>query len=797
MDKHEYRQKTEQMLKCLENKSYKEAYEIAESIDWRKVKNVAVLCAVSEVYEYNGEYQKGRDILFLAYDRQPDSKKIIYRLGTLALKLNEVKEAMDCYEEFVALAPNDPNRFVFKYKILKSKNAPISEQIAVLEEFKKVEYVEKWAFELAGLYKEAGMISECLEECDDLILWFSEGKYIYKAMELKMQYKPLTPLQHEKYMSRLEEEKTPVAEETPVVEDVPAVEETIVEEPPIMEEATTVVETPVEVAEEIAPEVVVAEAPAEELTPEEAAVEVNSAEEVQEVEEVQEEVVQETVAENKPTMSIEEIVQDWQEQQMENAQMIQAEFERAEQEKAEIAAEVEKAEEEKEEILSDDVRKLMEELEAESAEIDAQKTAKEIEEVVEDKPLLQKVVEQLSAMDIKLPGKEEVDEFIATPDEPTSSPATESMDVPEIDITYTETADIEKMVAKEVEGMGELPPSAEKSDEEEGIKLGDTQEIALSAKALASAARVEVPDETPLEEPTVASDVIPPYQPEEPSNVGTPYDTGFVVQGRYDLEAHSEIGLKAGLTEEQKKLFSYFVPVHGMSEQIVRVLQEDKRCKSRYGTSRIGNVLIVGRRGSGKTVLAVNIVKAIQKSRKMKHGKVAIVKAEALNNKDVNDIVEKLHGGALVIEKASRLKRNTIENLCELMEGQTGELLVVLEDERKPIERLLNEFPNFGKKFSSRIDLPVFINDELVTFGQTYAKENGYKIDEMGILALYSDIDILQREEKVVTVADVKAIIDDAIENANRTTLKKLVKKLVGKNKDESDRIILKEEDFR
>lgn len=772
MDKHEYRQKTEQMLKCLENKSYKEAYEIAESIDWRKVKNVAVLCAVSEVYEYNGEYQKGRDILFLAYDRQPDSKKIIYRLGTLALKMNEVKEAMDCYEEFVALAPNDPNRFVFKYKILKSKNAPLAEQIAVLEEFKKVEYVEKWAFELAGLYKEAGMISECLEECDDLILWFSEGKYIYKAMELKMQYKPLTPLQHEKYMSRLEEEKAPVVEEAPVVEDVPAVEETTVEEPPIMEEPT----------------------------PEEVAVEVNSAEEVQEVEEVQEdqeEVVQETVTDNKPTMSIEEIVQDWQEQQMENAQMIQAEFERVEQEKAEIAAEVEKAEEEKEEILSDDVRKLMEELEAESAEIDAQKTAKEIEEVVEDKPLLQKVVEQLSAMEIKLPGKEEVDEFIATPDEPTSIPMTESMDVPEIDITYTETADIEKMVAKEVEGMGELQPSAEKAEAEEGIKLGDTQEIALSAKALASAARVEVPDETPMEEVAVASAVVPPYQPEEPSNAGTPYDTGFVVQGRYDLEAHSDIGLKAGLTEEQKKLFSYFVPVHGMSEQIVKVLEEDKKCKSRYGTSRIGNVLIVGRRGSGKTVLAVNIVKAIQKSRKMKHGKVAIVKAEALNNKNVSDIVEKLHGGALVVEKASRLKRHTIDDLCELMEGQTGELLVVLEDERKPIERFMNEYPNFAKKFSSRIDLPVFINDELVTFGQTYAKENGYKIDEMGILALYSDIDILQREEKVVTVADVKAIIDDAIENANRTTLKKLVKKLVGRNTDESDRIILKEEDFR
>ena len=712
MDKHEYRLTPEQMLKCIENKSYKEAYEIAESIDWRKVKNVAVLCAVSEVYEYNEDYQKSREILFLAYDRQSDSKKIMYRLGTLALKMNEIKEAIDCYDEFVKLAPNDPNRFILKYKILKSQKAPLEEQIAVLEEFKKKETVEKWSFELAQLYKEAGMISECLEECDDLILWFSEGKYIYKAMELKMQYKPLTPLQHEKYMSRMETKTVPVVEET----------------------------------------------------------------------------------EAKPVMSIEEIVQDWQEQQKENAQMIQAELERVEQEKAEMAAETEEIREEPEEILSDDVRKLMEELEAESAEIDAQKTAKETEEVTEDKPLLQKVVEQLSAMEIKLPGKEEVDEFEAMPSEPTSPVVTESVDVPNIDTTFAETSDVEKMVAKEIEIIKES--GVEETEEEDEIKLGDTQEIALSAKALANAARVEVPDETP-EEPAVEVSHVPVYESPTPVHVGSPYDTGFVVQGRYDLEAHSDIGLKAGLTEEQKKLFSYFVPVQGMSEQIVKVLQDDKNCNSRYGTSRIGNVLIIGRRGSGKTVLAVNIVKAIQKSRKMKEGKVAIVKAAALNKKNVGDIIEKLRGGALVIEKASRLERKTVEDLCELMEGQTGELLVVIEDERKPIEKLFVAFPNFAKKFTSRITLPVFSNDELVTFGQTYAKENGYKIDDMGILALYSDIDILQREEKVVTVADVKAIIDDAIENANRTTLKKLVKKVFGKNKDESDRIILKEEDFR
>jgi len=707
VDKQEYRLKTEQMLKHLENKSYKEAKKIADEIEWEKIKNAPILCAVSEVYENNGEYQKSKDLLFLAYERAPESKKIIYRLGTLALKMNDLKEAVDCYEEFVEMAPNDPNRFILKYKILRSKKAPLEEQIAVLEEFKKVEYTEKWAFELAQLYKEAGMITEFLEECDDLILWFSEGKYIYQAMELKMQYKPLTPLQHEKYMKRFAPE-----EEQEVVEE--AAEETV------------------EVANEEPAEEI--QAPTEEVVAEEE----SGSEETQ----------------DKPAMSLEEIVQDWQEVQKENAQMIQAEIERVEQEKAQIEAE--EPEEDKEEILSDDVRRLMEELEAESAEISAQKTVQEGEEVVEEeKPLLQKVVEQLSALDVKieLPGK-------AVEEAPAVSDVIEEIEDPK----------------------------------DEGIKLGDTQSMALSGKTLANAAMVTVPDEDFQEEVQEEEEVVE-LPPEAQELAG--YDTGFVVQGRYDLDAHSAIGTKAGLTEDQKKLFSYFVPVHGMSEQIVKILQDDKNCKSRYGTSRIGNILVIGRKGSGKTVLAVDIVKAIQKARRKKQGKMAIVKAEVLNKKDAKEIIEKLYGGALVIEKASRLKRHTIDALCELMEGQTDELLVVLEDERKPMDKMLAEYPNFKKKFTSRIELPVFINDELVTFGQTYAKENGYKIDEMGILALYSDIDILQREEKVVTVADVKAIIDDAIENASRFTVKKFVKKMLGKNRDESDRIILKEEDFR
>lgn len=729
MDKQEYRLKAEQMLKYLKGESYGEALAIAESIDWTKVKNAPVLCAVSEVYEHCGQIEKSREILFAAYDYAPESKKIVYRLGTLALKLGQLKEAADCYEEFVAMAPKDPNRFVLKYKILKAKGAPIEEQIALLEEFKKVEYVEKWAFELALLYQQAGMISECLEECDDLILWFSEGAYIYKAMELKMQYKPLTPIQQEKYTNYQEASKT-VAEATPVQE--------------VFAEA--------EVREEISVEETAAEQETPEEVPEEEIVQEETAEEVPEESAEQ----SSESKEDKPSASIEQMVQDWQEQQKENAQMIQAQLQKAEQEKAQL----EPKEEEREEILSDDVRRLMEQLEAESAEIAAQKTAIEEEPSEEPKPLLQKMVEQLSSLEGLL-------------------------EKPEKQATH---APVEQEVK-------ELPK------EEEDIRLGDTQSMALATKSLDKSEPIELPEiQIPTEEifeQNFGKKTIEIPEEKEVKKSSAPYSTEFVVQGKYDLDSQSEVGLKAGLSEEQKKLFSYFVPVHGVSEQLVKVLDNDKKCTARYGTSRIGNIVIVGRKGSGKTVLAVNIVKAIQKTRKMKEGKVAIVKAEALNKKDINEIVEKLHGGALVIEKAARLNRDTIDWLCNVMEGQTGELLVVLEDERKPIDKLLSEFPNFKKKFTSRIEIPVFINDELVTFGQTYAKENGYKIDDTAILALYSDIDILQREEKVVTVSDVKALVDGAIENAKRFGFKKIFKKLFGKYRDESGRIVLREEDFR
>ena len=823
MDKYEYRVRTEQMLEYMEQKSYKKAMEIADSIDWRKAKNAAMLCTASEIYEYNGEYEKSREILFIAYDRAPGSRKIVYRLGTLALKLNDVREATDCYEEFIAMAPKDPNQYILRYKILKSQIAPLSQQIEALEEFKKAEYVEKWAYELAKLYHEAGMVAECLEECDDLILWFSEGKYVYQAMELKMKYKPLTPLQQEKYNHRNDEKKPvkkvePVAEkkeekvenveeptvemkvdevnaaislenttkveavsaeeaekieETPVAEEESVEEEAeTIEEAPAEEEAETIEEAPSEEETEIIEEAKAEEETIEEVPAEE---EAEASEEPQVLDETEDEDVSKEIFSQSSKMSVEEILQNWEEKQKENAQLIQEEQERARRDKEKL--ESQKVEEES--ILPDDIRQLMEELEAEAAEIKQNKARCEKVEAPEEE-----AVEPLETME-----EETVETVETKEEEPIEESAEESVqeeekaepEEVEEDPFDEESFDEEAFEEVESEDFEEIE-EIEEIEESEGIKLGDTQAIAISAKALMN--------DTVVEEPLEKEEQRRP----EPSS---PFDTAFIVQGRYDLEAQSEIGIKAGLTEEQKKLFSYFVPVHGMSEQIVDVLENDKRCRTRYGTSRTANLLVVGRKGSGKTVLAVDIVKAIQKNRKLKQGKVGIVTAESLNKKDVSHIIEKLHGGAIIIERASKLNKKTVLELNDLMEEQTGELLVVLEEERRPLDKMLALYPDFKKKFTSRLELPVFINDELVTFAQTYAKENGYKIDEMGILALYSRIDLMQREESIVTVADVKEIMDDAIAHSQKMTFKRFLKKLFGKKKNESSRIVLQEQDFR
>ena len=1067
MNKYEYRVKTEQMLDHLEKKEYQKAMDIAESIDWRRVKNASMLNTVSEIYEYNGEFKKGRDILFLAFDRAPGSRKIVYRLGTLALKIKDIREATDCYEEFVKLAPKDPNQYILKYKILRTQGAALSDQIAALEEFKKAEYIEKWAYELAKLYDEAGMTAECLEECDDLILWFSEGKYVYLAMELKMKYKPLTPLQQEKYDSRpgaVKKQPEPVKQTESTLEEVDdeneydegseeEVQESTVQriddaqvqeippEPVPMQEEF---EIPEEAAQaDVVPEEVVPEATAAvEETPmyreEEPEASVETPEEhtsaIKQVvtgatleealaqgvavasginieEEAMKEREDEILANGQ--MMIDDILQKWEAKQKDHEEAIakqkakdeerlqkereqarirqeeerkeverkaaEAEARRkaeeeaarkaaeeearrkaeeearrkaeeeaarkaaeeearrkAEEEAAKKAAEEEarrkaeeeaarkaaeeearrkaeeeaarkaaeeearrkaeeearraaeeearrKAEEEaarkaEEEAadekeserntqrIPDDIVRLMEEMESENEDSEDEIYEEELEDGPGmDEDFIEGIEDELAGLDMNGSSFEEGDfdeadfeeedlegedfdegdfeeEDLEGEDFDEGDFEEEDFDEEDFDEADFEEEDLDEEELEEAdfdedddeddfediddeetdfdegdfeEDMDEEDFDEEEIDDDEELDFGedlegeDFDEADFEEEDLDEGDfdegdfeeedfdEEEIEDEDDTEELEIEEPSEEEIQARiKKSKGGVPFDTGFVVTGRYDLSATSEIGLKAGLTEEQKKLFSYFVPVRGMSEQIVEALDNDRRAQ-REGTSKTGNLLVIGRKGSGKTVLAVDIVKAIQKQRNLKQGKVAIVTGESLNKKELTNIIQKLRGGAIIIEHAGKLNSRTVKELNYLMEKKTGELLFVLEDQRKPLERLMTANPEFKKKFSSKLELPVFINDELVTFGQTYAKENGYKLDEMGILALYSRIDVMQREDHAVSVAEVKEIMDEAIAHSQKANVKHLARRVFGKGTDDSDRIILKEEDFK
>ena len=1028
MDKYEYKLKTEEMLELMEDGEYRKAAAAADLIDWKRVRNAGMLMNVSDIYEKTKEYQKSYDVMNLAYRRSEGSRKVIYKLCSLAIKTKNIDEAIDYYDEFIQIAPKDPNRHILRYQILRAQRAPIEQQIEALEEFKKAEYIEEWAYELAKLYREAGMMTECLEECDDLILWFSEGKYVYKAMELKMQYKPLSPSQQQKYDHRYEklsseteeipdltsylgedEEKDSASEgaealgdtrsigltEQPVMEndstsdviDTDAVTLEAAEEPDAEvenpEEAGVETAEVIEASEdesEVQPATVetsgdkrtlskdtasipivsknpvkpvkkklgdtmrldealqqllnpkpeVQAEPGEEVEPdmtdlEEDIAAIEDVEDLEIVNQLTEEKKAEEASKERVVPSgmkelipepeteeelIEQAVEETSEDVPEDAVTIEAgeaepeevlEVEEAEPEEEEIleAGEAEPEEEEIFEIdaaesedLTDEsedlseVEELISETEVVNDEDDSEGAA--VRETMDNKnneepilsPEIQKLIDEIEGV---IPEEEEVDatvsseEVLEVEEEPHENMGeladdlrlgedeyedydaydwddAEEFDEDDILDDYEESDD--DLLDDYEESDDDLPDDYEESDddlfgEEEGYddldaygyeeddeddevinprdlftaedKISDDDLLGLNSyeevpnfedEFSVNPAHSEEPDDREIPDEDDGIDIMSATTPlsrkETAKLIATGKtsplpldeiadamsDTGFIVHGRYDLETQSGIGTRAGLTDEQKKLFSYFVPVRGMSEQLVDVLEQDKNCTNRKGTSRTGNLLIIGNKGNGKTVLAVDVVKAIQKQRDIRQGKVAIVTGESLNKKRIGDIFRKLYGGALIIEKAGQMNEKTLAKLNKAMEQDTGELLVVLEEQRKPLDRLLSSNREFRRKFTSRLEVPIFINDELVTFGQTYAQENGYRIDEMGILALYSKIDSLQREDHAVTVAEVKEVMDDAIAHSQKASAKKLVKRVFGKNTDSSDRILLSEKDF-
>lgn len=1263
MDKYEYKLKTEQMLELMESGAYNKAAEIADTIDWKRVRNATMLTNVSDIYERNGDNQKSYEVLNIAYHRAEGSRKVIYRLCALALKTGNVDEAIDYYDDFMQVAPKDPNQHILRYKILRARRAPVEQQIEALEEFKKAEYIEEWAYELARLYQEAGMTAECLEECDDLILWFSEGKFVYKAMELKMQYKQLTPSQQEKYDHRYEkieseteelpdltayqarkaaqaadeldgddaddtdtpaevddvvyeaadddevpaeadsaepeqnheempeteepddlpvdetvqrleqkgigsrmkledalqsllrpkkEEQEAEAEEELEEEDIPELEAAIeeiesvidlelvnkyavkrkreihfdkdleelkaepleeelsgdIEEDPSQEEKAAIeaadgelqeaaeeilsevfseeaqgaagaglleetegidgdlleevlesaeaelwdeepleedvdsveeswdgealedtedepleeelledteeelleeepMEEPAEELSEDAYEELSEEAPAEALTEDElkeTEPEEEPAEELQEEEPVydlaeeftgdelledsgeelleeesaygldeefteeelledptgdlpkeesayrsEDEIFVEEIKEDSTddlrdeehTSSLEEdILEDAAEELTEDEPLTESEVELQEEphveaperieeaakadnikqenkkpvnddqvegqlsiedilmgighDEQEEPAEEDKMEEKKknaEPILPPDIQRLIDEIEGVLPEepqpvrrtsgrsdeprenmgaitqqlriddiaefLDASDDLKEdMESFIDDLP--EEVEEYASGTEQEAYEDDYAEEYEDSYEEEYDDAEESYQEEEEFTAEYEETDelyddeyddgqdDFEEEYEEEEYPEDEFDDgetyeedyedagaesyeeeydqdyydeyeeelaeydAEEPSDDIEDIAAGLEEEFRPNPEHAEGFDDREIPDDddgidimsatTPLSRKEtakmIATGKTAPLPLNEISDALSMSDTGFVVHGRYDLETQSGIGTRAGLTEEQKKLFSYFVPVRGMSEQLVDVLEQDHNCSNRNGTSKTGNLLIIGNKGNGKTVLAVDVVKAIQKQRNIRQGKVAIVTGDSLNKKKISDIFEKLYGGALIIEKAGKLNEKTVARLNKAMERDTGEMMVVLEEQRKPLDRLLSSNREFRRKFTSRLEVPIFINDELVTFGQTYAQENGYRIDEMGILALYSRIDALQREDHAVTVAEVKEVMDEAMEHSQKASAKKLVKRVFGKNTDDADRIILSEKDF-
>ena len=1030
MDKYEYKLKTEEMLELMEDGEYRKAAAAADLIDWKRVRNAGMLMNVSDIYEKTKEYQKSYDVMNLAYRRSEGSRKVIYKLCSLAIKTKNIDEAIDYYDEFIQIAPKDPNRHILRYQILRAQRAPIEQQIEALEEFKKAEYIEEWAYELAKLYREAGMMTECLEECDDLILWFSEGKYVYKAMELKMQYKPLSPSQQQKYDHRYEklsseteeipdltsylgedEEKDSASEgaealgdtrsigltEQPVMEndstsdviDTDAVTLEAAEEPDAevenQEEAGVETAEVIEASEdesEVQPATVetsgdkrtlskdtasipivsknpvkpvkkklgdtmrldealqqllnpkpeVQAEPGEEVEPdmtdlEEDIAAIEDVEDLEIVNQLTEEKKAEEASKERVVPSgmkelipepeteeelIEQAVEETSEDVLEDAAAIEAGEAEPEEEEILEAGEAEpeeeeileagEAEPEEEEIFEIDaaesedltdepedlseVEELISETEVVNDEDDSEGAA--VRETMDNKnneepilsPEIQKLIDEIEGV---IPEEEEVDatvsseEVLEVEEEPHENMGeladdlrlgedeyedydaydwddAEEFDEDDILDDYEESDD--DLLDGYEESDDDLPDDYEDADddlfgEEEGYddldaygyeeddeddevinprdlftaedKISDDDLLGLDSyeevpnfedEFSVNPAHSEEPDDREIPDEDDGIDIMSATTPlsrkETAKLIATGKtsplpldeiadamsDTGFIVHGRYDLETQSGIGTRAGLTEEQKKLFSYFVPVRGMSEQLVDVLEQDKNCTNRKGTSKTGNLLIIGNKGNGKTVLAVDVVKAIQKQRDIRQGKVAIVTGESLNKKRIGDIFRKLYGGALIIEKAGQMNEKTLAKLNKAMEQDTGELLVVLEEQRKPLDRLLSSNREFRRKFTSRLEVPIFINDELVTFGQTYAQENGYRIDEMGILALYSKIDSLQREDHAVTVAEVKEVMDDAIAHSQKASAKKLVKRVFGKNTDSSDRILLSEKDF-
>mgnify|MGYP000634213019 FL=1 len=866
MDKYEYKLKLDQMKSLTAEGKYEEAAEIADTINWRKIKNINALVKVGEIYEKVGRYDESKDVLLTAYDKSPIGRMIIYRLAEVAVRTKSFDEAKEYYQEFVEIAPHDNLKYVLKYEISKAQGADIGTLIGILEELKEQEYSEEWAYELAYLYHKAGMSEKCIDACDELILWFGDGPYVERALELKMLYQPLTKQQEDKYRTfrqrhdgvvevRPEDqlESGEIVPEPVQIKDVKMsaerfntqnLQEELQRSMQEIMNATEkeAVNDTMDNIKKLVEDIPYLQIPSEkEEVPQEEEVyqHIETDEEIDNSlkSNFQEMLVDEDgqmslymqggrVAEPQVSgqMSIEDVLADWEK----TKRAAEAALQEAEQRKLESAKA--RALQEAEELLGRlaDVIPMLDSgltpkdlLDQKYLSKDGQPNDNAVSMVTNMNQFLQQEIDRLSdenaQMDEQLAavGASPVGDYMANAGVAAEDAAQNVVaagvqelmaeeELPEIampegldDIdNQWEDEDFEELDAEvPQENAASLAEhTAEQTKPEALAEADDTMEAGTSAEDVEAAILAETARQMAKE--SVEKEELPEIELPGDLDLGKEETAEEILPAIAEPEAFEVPDTISKLSKELREIFTYFVPITGMEEQLCQALTGASQHLTKGATAGTGNMIIQGGSGSGKTVLATSMIKALQKETGKPNGKIGKIEASVLNQKDVAALLKKVAGGCLIIEKAGDLSRETALKLSLLLEQDTSGVLVIIEDTKHGIQKALSRDDGFAAKFSEKINIPIFTSDELVSFAKSYANELGYTIDEMGVLALYNSISNIEHADRETTLTEVKEIVDKAVAHSEKGGLKKAFSIITSRRYDEDDYIILREKDF-
>ena len=866
MDKYEYKLKLDQMKSLTAEGKYEEAAEIADTINWRKIKNINALVKVGEIYEKVGRYDESKDVLLTAYDKSPIGRMIIYRLAEVAVRTKSFDEAKEYYQEFVEIAPHDNLKYVLKYEISKAQGADIGTLIGILEELKEQEYSEEWAYELAYLYHKAGMSEKCIDACDELILWFGDGPYVERALELKMLYQPLTKQQEDKYRTfrqrhdgvvevRPEDplESGEIVPEPVQIKDVKMsaerfntqnLQEELQRSMQEIMNATEkeAVNDTMDNIKKLVEDIPYLQIPSEkEEVPQEEEVyqHIETDEEIDNSlkSNFQEMLVDEDgqmslymqggrVAEPQVSgqMSIEDVLADWEK----TKRAAEAALQEAEQRKLESAKA--RALQEAEELLGRlaDVIPMLDSgltpkdlLDQKYLSKDGQPNDNAVSMVTNMNQFLQQEIDRLSdenaQMDEQLAavGASPVGDYMANAGVAAEDAAQNVVaagvqelmteeELPEIampegldDIdNQWEDEDFEELDAEvpqeNVVSFAEY--TQEQTRPEMLAEAADAADAGTSAEDVEAAILAETARQMAKE--SVEKEELPEIELPGDLDLGKEETAEEILPAIAEPEAFEVPDTISKLSKELREIFTYFVPITGMEEQLCQALTGASQHLAKGATAGTGNMIIQGGSGSGKTVLATSMIKALQKETGKPNGKIGKIEASVLNQKDVAALLKKVAGGCLIIEKAGDLSRETALKLSLLLEQDTSGVLVIIEDTKHGIQKALSRDDGFAAKFSEKINIPIFTSDELVSFAKSYANELGYTIDEMGVLALYNSISNIEHADRETTLTEVKEIVDKAVAHSEKGGLKKAFSIITSRRYDEDDYIILREKDF-